>query len=249
MSLRGKIRKFAHRLTGTHIYRTAPRGVDFAQDIRMTLPRFRASVVFDVGANAGQSAILFLRTFPAASIYSFEPATDTFHELVANVRKHDRVRCHQLAFGSSSSEGQMVFQGKSHLSFVVGQSSQVPGEDARSETVKVTTLDEFCRANALDRISFLKIDTEGADLEVLRGAVTLLAERRVDVIQVEAGMSPTNSRHVPFETIKSFLESYGYCLFGIYEQVSEWSTGKPHLRRTNPIFISPQVMAENSKSA
>lgn len=79
-------------------------------------------------------------------------------------------------------------------------------------------------------------------MDVLEGAVKMLVKQNIDIIQVETGMNPTNSRHVSFESVKQFLESYHYYLFGIYEQVNEWPTGKPHLRRTNPIFISQKLI-------
>jgi FkbM family methyltransferase len=249
MSLRGKVRRVAERLTGTHIYRVVPRGIDFASDMGSALPMYRANIVFDVGANVGQSAKTFLDKFPSAHIYCFEPVTDTYRLLQDSLQNNERVDCYQLAFGSSKETGQMVLQGSSDMFWMLGQSSEIPSKDARTESVNVDTLEDFCRTNKVDRISYLKIDTEGGDLEVLRGAVAMLAEQRIDIIQVEAGMNPTNSRHVPFETIKEFLESYRYYLFGIYEQVNEWPTGEPHLRRTNPIFLSQQVITKNGRSA
>jgi hypothetical protein len=91
----------------------------------------------------------------------------------------------------------------------------------------------------------MKIDTEGADLDVLKGAERMLNEQRIDIVKVEAGMNPTNHLHVPFEVLKNYLESKHYFLFGIYEQKHEWPTKHPHLRRTNPIFISQQVIENN----
>lgn len=58
-------------------------------------------------------------------------------------------------------------------------------------------------------------------------------------------MSPSNARHVPMESLKPYLESFGYALFGLYEQVHEWPRGEPHLRRTNLIFISQQLIENN----
>ncbi len=247
MSLRRQIEALAGQMIGRRKNRAPPRGMDFALDIAYALPLFRASIVFDVGANVGQSAKLFLTKFPSSHIYCFEPVTDTYHLLQHNLQDTERVDCYQLAFGSSTRSGEMILQGSSDMFFLLGQSSELPSKEVRSESVTIDTLDAFCRANKIDRISFLKIDTEGGDLDVLRGAETMLGEQRIDIVQVEAGMSPTNSRHVPFQSLKDFLEGHGYYLFGIYEQVKEWPTGEPHLRRTNPVFISQQVIDKNRK--
>jgi FkbM family methyltransferase len=57
--------------------------------------------------------------------------------------------------------------------------------DLSTEQVAVTTLDEHARANGLDSLSLVKIDTEGHDLAVLRGARALLARQRIAVVQFE----------------------------------------------------------------
>ncbi|VBB43580.1 Methyltransferase FkbM family [uncultured Desulfatiglans sp.] len=245
MRWKSKVRKLAERLTGTHIYRVLPRGIDFASDIAYALPMYRANVVFDVGANIGQSAKIFLEKFPTSHIFCFEPVTDTYHLLQHAMQNNKRVNCFQLAFASSKQTRQMILQGSPTMFFMLGQSSELPNKDAQMESVNVDTLDDFCRMNSFDHISYLKIDTEGGDLDVLKGAAMMLTEQKIDIVQVEAGMNPNNTRHVSFLSIRKFLESYRYFLFGIYEQVPEWPTGEPHLRRINPIFVSQQVIQNN----
>ncbi len=248
MSWKSKIKKFAERLSGTHIYRVLPRGIDFAKDISCALPMYRPNVIFDVGANVWQSAKQFLAEFPSAHIFCFEPVTNTYRLLQHSLQDNKRVDCYQIAFGSSKKTGQMILQGSSDMFYLIDQSSESPNKDTLLESVIVDTLDDFCQMNKVDNISYLKIDTEGGDLEVLKGAVMMLSEQRIDIVQVETGMNPANGRHVSLESIKEFLESNRYYLFGIYEQVNEWPTGEPHLRRTNPIFISQQVIDKNKIS-
>lgn len=245
MGMLGDCRRMAERLTHTHILRDLPRGVDFALDIRTALPAFRADVVFDVGANVGQSALLFRAAFPEASIHCFEPVADSYRQLEVAVRGDDRVACHQTALGSAQRQGQMVLQGSADMFFLLDQARNLPAGEARTEAVAVDTLDDFCREHGFGQVSFLKVDTEGGDLDVLKGARAMLAAHRIDLVQAEAGMNPANSRHVPFESLKAYLESHGYFLFGIYHQKREWPTGEPHLRRTNPIFVSRSVIDRN----
>ena len=67
----------------------------------------------------------------------------------------------------------------------------------------------------------------------------------MDFVEVEAGMNAGNKRHVSFEALKDYLESRSYLLFGIYGQVHEWPTKKPHLRRTNPVFVSRRMIGKH----
>lgn len=83
------------------------------------------------------------------------------------------------------------------------------------------------------------------DFDVLRGSVNLLREQRIDFVEVEAGMHRDNTRHVPAEALKGYLEDCGYNLFGVYEQVQEWTLGEARLRRSNLVFLSRAIMAQN----
>src|SRR5690606_15807787 len=98
------------------------------------------------------------------------------------------------------------------------------------------------------QIDLLKIDTEGHDLLVLEGARTMLSNQSIAIIHIEAGISSDNHRHVPFSAIQSFMNEFGYRSFAIYEQVHEWPTGRPDLRRINAAFISPECSRMNTVS-
>ena len=126
----------------------------------------------------------------------------------------------------------MCLQQRSTLSFIVeGHEQFCNSHCENSESVEIETLSEFCQSMNIDAISLLKIDTEGYDLRVLMGTEDMLRKQKIDLIWVEAGMNPRNRTHVPFEKIKQYLEGMGYLLFGIYEQVPERPTQKPHMRR------------------
>jgi len=248
MSLKHGLTRFVEHLADIHIYHVLPRGVDVAYDIVNSFPMYRVGIVFDVGANVGQSARRYLGCFPGSQVYCFEPVRDTFRQLQDNLRGNDRVHCVRLALGSSKGKGEMALKGSSEMFFLLGQSRDSPAnEHVMTEEVDIVTLDEFCCASKIGQVNYLKIDTEGADLEVLKGGENLLDEQRIDFVEVEAGMNAGNKRHVPFETLKHYLESRSYLLFGIYEQVGEWPTKEPHLRRTNPVFVSRRMIETNRR--
>jgi hypothetical protein len=110
-------------------------------------------------------------------------------------------------------------------------------KDVQVENIETLTLDRFCEVEGMKNIDFLKIDTEGYDLEILKGAETMLKKQAIDFVQVEAGMNARNTRHVPFADFVQYLASRDYTLFGLYDQHLEWN-GDRMLRFCNPVFIS-----------
>lgn len=239
MSIKDSIAAVIRSLTGAHIYRVMPRGLDLSHDLANGLPNLRVGLVFDIGANVGQSAQKYVGWFPSATVYSFEPVEQTFRQLRSNVRHLERVKCFRLAFGPAVGKGFMTTGERSDMNRLCQDG---PGAN---EQVPVVTLDAFAASNGIGHIQYVKIDTEGGDLGVLEGGTTLLSRHRIDVVEVEAGLNPQNRTHVPLERVKAFLEMHGYLLFGVYEQVTEWPTREPQLRRANVTFISPRVIGSN----
>jgi FkbM family methyltransferase len=237
MAYKTAFRDTIQKLSGLYLYRTPPRGVDLASDIKVALKAFRPQIVFDIGANIGQSATEYLTLFPQARIYSFEPTSGAFAKLRARHGTNPRVVLEQLALSDRAGEARMTIDAAS----VASQLS----EAAEGEVVRLETLDGCAARHGLDRIDFVKIDTEGHDLTVLHGASGLLARQAIGMIQVEAGMNPTNGLHCRFEDLKACLEGQGYLLFALYEQAREFKTGLPILRRTNPVFLSSALAEAN----
>lgn len=238
-----RLRDLFENVTGTRIFRDLPGGVDLGHDIRRYLPNLEVSVVFDVGANVGQSTSSYVKWFPRARIFAFEPAPGPFARVSELFRQNPRVEVHDIAMSSAVGTGRLFLQGRNDAGSSLDPSVVVG--DRPSHTVPLSTIDTFCDTHAVDRIQFLKIDTEGHDLDVLRGAAERLRSQRIDLVQVEAGMNRDNHTHVPFEDFKRHLEEYGYSLFRMYEQVSERALGMSHLRRTNLVFCSERTIAAN----
>ena len=210
-----------------------------AEAMREHLPGFAPTVIFDVGANNGATAVSLCRAFPNATIYAFEPVAETFRKLAERTAKYQRIKPFNLALGRKTGRVRMRIKSLSVTNRIAGWRDMLkPGE-----TVTMTAGDDFCREHAVEAIGFLKIDTEGHDLEVLRGFRGMLKAARIDVLEAEVGMNPENERHVPFETVKAYLERLGYRLFLIYEQAREIApTRRPIIRRVNAVFCSPKLI-------
>lgn len=214
-----------------------PRGVSADRDIRRALPATTISTIFDVGANIGQSARRFRQAFPAATIFSFEPDPENFIKLQAS-GVHSR--CLNIALGDRAGQYRFDNSASSVLRHLADDQS-----NEAFPFVAVSTVDAMAKELGVDAIDYLKIDTEGNDLAVLKGAQTMLNGGKVAIIETECSASCDNRYHAALFDVHSLLEEHGLRLFGIYNQVHEWPDKRPNLRRVNVVYISPQVIEDN----
>lgn len=186
----------------------------FARAIKRMRPEFSPKRIFDVGANVGQSTTLFSTEFPAAQICAFEPAPASFARLTACHGDTPGVRLFQLGF--SHTAGRAGIAGQSVSTGNQLQATTEGAPDTLAE-VEVTTGDAFCAEHGIDEIDLLKVDTEGADLDVIAGFSHTLAARRIEFVQVETTTSLDNRFHVHLERFIHFLHPFNYRLFGLFE--------------------------------
>jgi FkbM family methyltransferase len=215
----------------------SPRAV--SRKIGRRLPRERIKTAFDVGANVGQSIRALSAAFPGVQIFSFEPDPDTFLQLEAG-----SFDAKLFNYGFGAEDGLLRFDnsGQNQMRHIAQDQGSVD-----LPTVRIRRLDNAFSEFGVDEIDYLKIDTEGHDLEVLRGAAGLLRDSKIKIVETECGVNRDNKHHVPFAEIQNYLEDFGYRLFHIYEQCPEWPTDRPNLRRVNAVFISPVVIERNAR--
>ena len=203
--------------------------------IARRLPQWRPTTIFDVGANVGQSARDYASAFPRAAIHSFEPHPATHAKLVANTAHLPNVTAHNLGLANRTGVQKMTNHAVSAINHIL------PDQAAEGTAVRLAKGADVMDKLALTRLSFLKIDTEGHDLEVLKGFGPSL--KSVDFIQVEAAMNAYNRSHVAFATLSNHLDRAGFLLFHVLDQVFEFKQGgRPALRRANPVYINTALV-------
>jgi len=203
------------------------------------IARFEPRVVIDAGANVGGWSLAAASIFPQARIFAFEPAPQTYEKLLANVAGETRIT--PLQKGLSYQEEVVPFRFYPSRS---GQSSRYDFElrEAPEQIhVALVTGDAFCREQGLHHIDMLKIDVEGADLDVLRGFKDMIAARRIDVIQFEYGRINIRSRAL-LEDFYEFLGNQGYRIGKLFPREVEFR--RYNLRHEN--FIGPNFVAVNA---
>lgn len=173
---------------------------------------FDPKVVFDVGANIGQTVDGILARWERAKVFAFEPGSAAFAQLERKWGGDSRVDLNRLALSGLEGEVRFSADGSSTGNHILAGS-----ESGDCEVVSVRRGDDFCRGKGISCIDLLKIDTEGYDLDVLLGFTDLLRAGKVEYIQVECTTSLDNRFHVHLERFIHFLHPFNYRIFGIYD--------------------------------
>ena len=172
-----------------------------------------ASVVLDVGANAGIFSFAAAASNPLAKIHAFEPTPDIaahFRKTVAQNSLGERVVLHQMAVARET--------GTAHLNFFSGEHQDNEGmnfvsAEARSSAsvaVPKMSLDDFCAQEGITAIDLVKIDVQGNEPEVLAGAEKLLRKRAIKTIFLELNWDHGDVAHCPASKVVRILEEAGY---------------------------------------
>ena len=149
-------------------------------------------MVLDVGAYHGEYAKLVRSYSPGALIYCFEPHPRSFG-ILQKVAHQCGFTALPLACGAQSGHVYLfdfADEDGSKRASLYEETLHIGTEETLTKhRTKIVTLDEFAGNRSLDEVSLLKIDVEGAELDVLKGANRLIKERRVRTIQFEIGGS------------------------------------------------------------
>lgn len=145
-------------------------------------------VVLDVGANTGQYANKVKLLHSQAEIFAFEPARSSFKTLSDNSNTYG-YKAFNVALSNVSGHASFYNRkgdSSEHASLFREVLTEIhDDQDLICFEVPVSTVDEFARQQQLQHIHLLKIDAEGSEMNVLRGAQRMLEARAIDVIQFE----------------------------------------------------------------
>lgn len=195
------------------------------KDLKLSVEHGKGMIIFDVGANKGQSVRFFKRLYPQSQVYGFEPAFNTFKALKQFIEKKKYTGISIFPIGLGDTPRESIFH-ESDLSET--STFATPSPDSKylkkknrilfqkssnaykSNLMQITTLDSFVDENKIDFIDILKIDVEGFEFEVIQGSKKTLKHSRVGILQIESQDNDMFCDNFP--EIDSFLKNYNYSL-------------------------------------
>jgi FkbM family methyltransferase len=143
------------------------------------LRQYNPTVIFDIGAHKGDYTGMFRLHGYTGKIYLFEPHPETFNILARNISADEATNLFNIGF-SDVAGSHLLFDhpgnsGSPHATLFSSVITDLHGsKHATTVAVDLQTIDQFAEANKIDRISLLKIDTEGNEYKILLGASKLL---------------------------------------------------------------------------
>ena len=198
--------------------------------------------VFDVGAHFGEFATTLRRMCPQARVWAFEPHPVAFKRLEEAGSKEgftpvnlglsdrtDRLELYDYADRTA---------GTSHASLHAGVFEAVHHAAAGSVEVDVTTVDDFMESKQISRVNLLKVDAEGHELAIIRGAEQAIRSGAIDIVQFEFNEMNVASR-VFFKDFYDALPGFSFHHM-VVNGLAPMGDYKP---RTHELFILQNVVA------
>lgn len=173
-------------------------------------------VVFDVGSNVGQTVATVRKHLRNPVLHCFEPTPSTFARLSEQCGKLNDVHLNNVGLADRAGELVLHTMGRSEMNSFLRPLADAGEEVVEREVVPVTTVDDYCAQQSLESIDVLKIDAQGFDLDVIKGARQMIAENRVHLIYLELIFSKMYEGVPRFDEIYGHLADSGFDLVCLY---------------------------------
>lgn len=202
-------------------------------------------VVFDVGANVGEYSLEVISVFgKKVRLYCFEPSKKSFISLMQNFRDYENVKVYNLGFGEKDKTTTLYSDqiGSGSASLFDRRLDHSGREMKYKEQIKIKQLDDFCREKAINHIHLLKLDVEGNEFNVLKGARQLIDSDSIDFIQFEFGGCNIDS--------KTFFQDFFYLLnpnYRIHRVLKNGLVPIDNYKEKYEVFIGTNYLAISRK--
>ena len=211
------------------------------------IKKFGVGTILDVGANAGQYAKLMRKIGYSGEIISFEPLSKAYSELQNEIGNDKHWVAKNLGLGDFDGEADINISQNSVSSSLLSIKAEHLTVAPQSkyiarETVQIKKLDSvFSGLHINNKPVFLKIDAQGFESRILRGASESLA--KITGIQVEMSLAQLYEGEMTFEEIKKMIESEGFELYSVEPGFYNKQTGQ--LLQIDGIFFrNPSVNSD-----
>jgi FkbM family methyltransferase len=176
----------------------------------------KGDVFVDVGANIGLFTIIAAyRVGKFGKIYSFEPTLETYNRLNENIKLNNfnNVYSYQIALSDIESE-KLFFQSMDGYDAWNSLAQPIAGQVFVKQTVQCKRLDDFAGTNNFkDNITMIKIDVEGWETNVIKGAVQILSRKNAPVLLIEFTDEAAKSAGSSCKKLYQLLKTFGYQMY------------------------------------
>lgn len=207
-------------------------------------------IVFDVGAHEGNLSKAINKEFANTLIYAFEPFPIAYEKLLNLAKSSSNIRPFPVALSSSTGSSDFFVNKSSETNSLFPAKkvdSAIDELTTRIEQISIhtLTLNEFCANHNIDRIDLIKLDTQGSELEVLKGSNNLLKTQSISAIYCEVEFLEIYENQPLFDEIFRYLASYNYTLYNLYN-LNSLETGQ--LAWADALFIAKGMFQSKSDS-
>ena len=202
------------------------------------LQKFGIKTIIDIGANEGQFIDKISKILPGVNIYSFEPLKDSFIKLEKKISDKKNITVFNFALGDEEKENIInrneYSPSSSLLELTDLHKNAFPiTKKVKEERVYIKVLDKIASELELKKKVMIKIDVQGYELNVLRGAENAIKD--VDIILIETSFYELYKKQPLFKEIYNFLSDRGFNYYGSLEQLYDGRDGK--ILQADSIFI------------
>jgi len=179
---------------------------------------FYPKTIIDVGAFQGDFSRMVRRIYPDAAIHMFDANPEKEPLLSAAIREIGGARYYMALLGPESAES-MRFYVMGTGSSVLPENTSLPRSSA---DLRMTTLDQVLAEQTADAPYFLKLDVQGFELEVLRGAQQVLGNTEAALLEVS--LIEYNQGAPLFAEVVGFMKERGFVVYdlsGFYRRQSD----------------------------
>ncbi len=204
-------------------------------------------VIFDVGAHFGDVTWLLLRAWPAAKVYCFEPEPLGLEKLHERFDGDPRVTIVPLALGSRSGTAKFHICGQNtEMSSLLPRGEHLGRRYYRHEvretiSVSVETIDRYMEESGIDVVHLLKMDVQGGEYNIVRGAKDSLVGRSIWAIYSEVLFVTLYEKAAPFWKLCRLLDKYGMTIFDVYNLQRSWINRQ--LKYADALWLGPILRA------
>ncbi|MDA9876836.1 FkbM family methyltransferase [Candidatus Pelagibacter sp.] len=171
--------------------------------------------IIDIGSNKGQFILLIEKIFPNKIVYSFEPIIEMLKKQKKFYKYKKNITFHNLALGSSICSKEFLITSRmdssSFLKVVSNTNKSKNYSVIEKRDIKVSTLDEIFLNEKISHPILIKMDVQGYELEVLKGANDLL--KKIDYLLLEVSENEMYQNQPTEKTIVEYLKNFNFEIY------------------------------------